>query len=246
MIGPILRLGQVSSTQDALRSLLERGEATGATEGTVIVAETQEAGRGRRGRRWRSPRGGLYVSILLHSDPLLSLMAGLAVARALRDEGIDARLKWPNDVLVGEKKIAGILVEAVRGWALVGIGVNVSEVPLPTATSAEAETGREVSLEVLLERILRHLGQARERVLPAYRELCSTIGRRVLVESGVGPTRRRLTGLARGVDPLGRLLVEAEEGLEAVAAGSCRHLPVDAEEGPRYRGGEGREDDGDR
>ena len=243
MIGPILRYGRVSSTQDVLLSLLEAGQVS---LGTVVMAEEQEAGRGRHGRRWRSPRGGLYVSILLRSNPLLSLLAGLVVARALRDEGIDARLKWPNDVVVGEKKIAGILVEAAGGWARVGIGVNVTEAPLSTATSASAEAGREISREALLEGILRHLDQGAERVVPAYRELCSTIGRRVAVVTGAGRSRRRVTGWVRGVDPLGRLLVEAEGEIEAVAAGSCRHLPVDAEEGPRYRGGEGREDDGDR
>jgi len=243
VIGPVLRYGRVSSTQDVLLSLLEAGEVS---LGAVVVAEEQEAGRGRRGRRWRSPPGGLYVSILMLSDPLCSLLAGLAVARALRDEGIDARLKWPNDVLIGEKKIGGILVEAARGWARVGIGVNVTTTPLSTATSASAEAGREISREALLERTLRYLDRGEEGVVPSYRELCTTIGRRVLVESGAGPTRRRLTGLARGVDPLGRLLVEAEAGVVAISAGTCHHLSLDEQGVADYGRGDRRKEEGGR
>jgi len=97
----------VSSTQSVAKKLL----SPGISVGTVVVADKQEQGRGRLDRTWLSPAGGLYASIILQADPLISLRAGIAVAKGLRELGIKAELRWPNDVMVEGKKIGGILVE---------------------------------------------------------------------------------------------------------------------------------------
>src|SRR5207248_2338013 len=138
---------------------LKEAARQGAPEGTVVVAERQTGGRGRLGRAWESPAGNLFLSLLLRPTPdlrvsLIPLAAGLAVADAMEAEGATCRLKWPNDVLAGGKKLAGILSEATSSAAgvdgvVVGIGANVGLDPkaLPedvreAATSLAAETGR--------------------------------------------------------------------------------------------------------
>ena len=131
---PLIELDEATSTNDVLRKLAEQG----AAEGTAVVALTQTHGRGRQHRPWHSPPGlGLYLSVLLRppwpasESGALALLAGVAVAAALKQLGVPGvALKWPNDVLVGGKKICGVLVEPVlKGdhieFAVVGIGVNV-------------------------------------------------------------------------------------------------------------------------
>lgn len=125
------RLTQVSSTLDVVHEYAARG----APHGTVVVAEEQLAGRGARGRSWHSPAGGLWYSILLRdaaADEALSLRVGLAVARAIEAVVPEARIaiKWPNDLMLGERKVGGVLCEArwqgaMLGWIAVGLGLNV-------------------------------------------------------------------------------------------------------------------------
>ncbi len=160
--GEILRYDAVESTNDAAKELL--GDR--AREGTVLVAERQLAGRGRHGRAWFSPPGGLYCSIVLKPDPghvqLLNLVSGMPVVKALRHWSVLATLKWPNDVVFRTKKIGGVLCEGVHRrdefYVVAGIGVNTNvaidrlpEAVRTTATSVLAETGIEVSNEELLE-----------------------------------------------------------------------------------------------
>ncbi|MGL5810737.1 MAG: biotin--[acetyl-CoA-carboxylase] ligase [Nocardioides sp.] len=201
-----------------------RGGA-GAAEGLVIAADYQSAGRGRLARRWEAPpRSALTFSVLLRPSftadhwPWLSLLAGWAVASVLRAHGLDAGLKWPNDVLVGDHKVAGILVERIETEhagpaAVVGIGLNVTptaaELPVPTAASVSMY-GCEVSREELLGEILSAL--AREyaewsvsRLRAAYLPLCVTIGREIRAEL---PGGSALTGRATGIDGRGRLTLE--------------------------------------
>ncbi|HIH71231.1 MAG TPA: biotin--[acetyl-CoA-carboxylase] ligase, partial [Methanothermobacter thermautotrophicus] len=104
---------------DSTNNVAKRMAEDGATEGTVVIAKTQSRGRGRRGKPWISPQGGIWMSIILRPEvhpsraPLLTLVAGVAVARTLRDEcGLDVGIKWPNDILIGDKKVCGILTEA--------------------------------------------------------------------------------------------------------------------------------------
>jgi len=210
----------VSSTQGIARQLLDRG----AKIGTVVLADEQDSGRGRWGRRWVSPSGGLYASVLLPADALLPLRLGIAVALALEKLDIPAALKWPNDVLVGERKIAGLLIDVVAGVAIAGMGVNLSAVAVVGATSVGEETSHAVTRDELLDLILTSLPwDAAERVLDRYAARCATIGRIVRVERGRG-SGKAVVGRAYGVDRSGRLLVDVDGSLHAVACGDCTHL----------------------
>jgi biotin-[acetyl-CoA-carboxylase] ligase BirA-like protein len=224
--------------------------AEGAAPGLVLVAEAQTAGRGRMGRAWSAPpRSGLFFSVLLPPEAdatrlgWLPLVAGVAVVSALREyaevEGVsrgrmgDAALKWPNDVLIGERKLAGILAQRVETGVVVGVGLNVSlrtgELPVPTATSLAIEDAP-ADRDPLLRAILRSLadryaefgaegGAAALRT--AYRTLCGTIGRQVRVELPDGSV---LTGEARDVDETGRLVVNAANKEHLLSAGDVVHV----------------------
>jgi BirA family biotin operon repressor/biotin-[acetyl-CoA-carboxylase] ligase len=221
----ILWREKVSSTNDDLRELAEKGMAGGL----VLIAEEQTAGRGRRGADWFSPRGeSLAFSVLLRPVAAkrfwsrLSLAAGLAVAEELEKFVPLAEIKWPNDVLIGGKKIAGILVEAGADFVIVGIGINVNTDTFPealAATSLKVECGRPVPREeVLLEvvsRLARHAGKIENdfgAVLGGIRERCALTGRRVAFTSlGV-----RREGLAKGIGDGGELLVAIDGRVEAL------------------------------
>ena len=233
-----------SSTNDLVRRRAEAGEA----EGLVVVAERQTAGRGRLGRRWETPPGaGLTFSVLLRPRtapdrwPWLGLLTGYAVRRALADQADRVALKWPNDVLVGDRKVAGILLERLtaQAAAVVGVGINVStteaELPVPTATSLALATGRTPDRTDLLAAVLSRLAEeyaawqrpGGERALrAAYLAACGTVGRTVRVDLPTGPP---LTGRATGVDEQGRLLVATDSGEHAVGAGDVVHVRTPGE-----------------
>ena len=227
----------------------------GAPEGVVLAAEEQIAGRGRMGRTWVAPpRAALTFSLLLRPDAVpparrgwLPLLTGVAVAEAVTaTAGIETRLKWPNDVLAGPAKLAGILAESVGDAIVVGVGLNVdtepAELPPPGPTPSAAlpatslraagapATEREPLLLAILagfERWYQAWRQAagdpdRSGLRPAYTTWSATIGRRVRAEL---PGGQLLSGLAVGVDSGGRLLVRASPGAEVpVAAGDVVHL----------------------
>lgn len=209
----------------------------GAAAGLVVVADHQTAGRGRLGRTWVAPPGAsLLVSVLLRPPIVLDarhvlvMAAGLAMAEAVEiTTGVVAGLKWPNDLLVADRKLGGILAEASGDALVVGIGVNLdwSEVPEDLAliaTACNLEGGRPVTraevLDAFLDRYtirLLDLDAARA----AYEARLLTLGRRVRLEQSDGA----LTGVARGVDELGRLLLERDDGtVTAVAVGDVVHL----------------------
>lgn len=220
--------GHVSSTQEIARELL----ASGGGEGTVVVADEQGCGHGRRGRTWVSPPGGLYASLILTLDSLLPLRVGIAVAEALRESGIKATVKWPNDVLVEERKIAGILIESVGDCAIVGIGVNLTASPVAAATCVVRETVTPPARDDLLEMILRHLSPSpTEGILKRYCALSATIGRPVRVETGTSSKQGTIIGRAVGIDSTGCLLVEAAGTLHVITSGDCVHLRVASPEG---------------
>lgn len=233
----------------------------GAADGTCLVAEHQSAGRGRLDRSWETPRGtSLALSLVVRPDlppaswPWLPLLAGGAVAGALTGEGFEAGVKWPNDVLLGDRKVAGILVERVEtsggAAAVVGIGINVAmtaaELPVPTATSLELERGGPVDRTGLLLEVLTALRgtydewspvlgrdpRGAERLAAAYGASCVTVGREVRVDL---PDGGELLGLAVGIDTGGRLEVRTDDGRRvAVAAGDVVHVrprPAGAEAG---------------
>jgi BirA family biotin operon repressor/biotin-[acetyl-CoA-carboxylase] ligase len=214
----------------------------GAAEGLVLVAESQSAGRGRLGRSWTSPpRAGLATSILLRPSGVpvkrfgwLPLLAGVALAEAVRRVGqVDAVLKWPNDLLIGDRKCAGILCEVHDGAAVVGFGLNTTlradELPVPTATSLALAGAACSDREPLLRAVLRAIddwygrwcdaaGDAETSGLrAAYLFHCATPGRRVRVEL---PGGQAVEGAATDVDPDGRLIVDGRP----YQAGDVVHL----------------------
>ena len=206
---PRLHLREIGSTSDRARELA----AAGAPHGTLVTTDHQVAGRGRQGRTWTTPpRRALTMSLVLREVPaLLTLAAGVAVAEAA---GPQAAIKWPNDVLVAGRKVAGILAEGrpAEGWAVLGIGVNVAlrEEDLPPELRPRAGTlGRpEEDVEAVLEDVLRRLdtrlAQPAEAVLAAWRARDALAGRPVSWAGG--------SGTARGVDDAGRLLVRLARG----------------------------------
>ena len=188
---------------------------SGAPDGVVVGADHQTAGRGRRGRTWDAPSGAsLRVSVLLRPAPaLVTLAAGLAAAGACEAVApVTVGLKWPNDLLVGDAKVGGILTQAVAGAAVVGLGVNLAWAP-PGA----ARLGAGVDRQALLDAYLAGL-DAPGDVLARYRERCTTLGRRVRVELPDGA----FEGEATDVDEAGRLVVEGRP----IAAGDVVHLSV--------------------
>ncbi|MEE6210026.1 biotin--[acetyl-CoA-carboxylase] ligase [Salarchaeum sp. III] len=238
----------VESTNDRARAL-----ATDGREDVVVLADRQVGGRGRRDRAWDSPSGGIWMSVVLRPDipparaPLLTLAMAVAVTDAAREHGVDATIKWPNDVLVSEVnegtpdassggalvsdgKLSGILTEmegeAGRvSWVVVGVGVNANVDPADLyedATSLRNEAGP-VERRAFVQRVLERFDDLRgdlERVLPAWRERTSTLGRRVRVHLPDGD----LVGEAVDVTETGALVVDTGEERRVVHAGDCEHL----------------------
>ncbi len=219
-MGKIVHLQRTQSTQHDARRLLERGEVG---LGDAVIADEQTAGRGRFGRSWVSPRGGLYATIITPSDPLISLKAGLALSRVLNSAGVAAVLKWPNDVLVGSRKLAGILVEAIDECCLVGVGINVASSPIEAATHMAAH-GLDVQRDALAKQLIRELmiEASGELDLDAYRSCCLTLGQVVRIENA--GARLPIEGIATDIDSCGRLVVATREGHEVISSGECVHL----------------------
>ena len=199
--------------------------AAGAPHGTVVTASEQTAGRGRQGRTWSAAPGrALLCSIVVRDPgPLLPLVAALAVADVA---GEDARIKWPNDVLLEGRKVAGILVEGrpQEGWAVLGIGINVAvrleDLP-PELRDTAATLGREPDdVEAVLAQLLaalgRHLEASDEEVLARYRELDALAGREIGWASG--------SGVAAGIADDGGLLVRGPDGEMVTLAAGEVHL----------------------
>ncbi len=198
----------------------------GGRDGRVVVADHQSAGRGRAGRSWSDVPGRMLMfsallrRVAIEQAPLLSLGAGLAVARAIGD---DAALKWPNDVRIAGKKVCGVLGEAVAGAIVIGIGVNVAHAvgelpPDLEATSVAISRGDAPRRDVLCVSILRELDAiaGTEDWLDEYRERCETVGTRVRVDLGDGS----LEGIADRVDDDGALVVDGKK----VIAGDVVHV----------------------
>lgn len=241
----------VDSTNRAAGELARRG----AVEGAVVVADAQSAGRGRMGRRWESPAGeNLYFSVLLTPNveparvPQLALVAAVAAHEGLAAccPGLDARIKWPNDILIGGRKVAGILCEASLEAdrvhrVILGIGINVNgrSVPKPlraTATTLRIAGGCEVSRPALLAAVLNSLelrygGWLRDGnlagLLACFERHSALNGRPVTAENLSGTVR----GTVRGITPTGELVLETAGGeLVHLLAGDVHLLPPGREE----------------
>jgi BirA family transcriptional regulator, biotin operon repressor / biotin---[acetyl-CoA-carboxylase] ligase len=220
----------------------------GAPHGTLVTADEQTAGRGRHGRRWQSPPGtALLATVVVRPlsgrDSLLPLAAAVAVSEACEAYAGEAcAIKWPNDVLIGGKKLAGVLIEGrpQDGWALIGIGVNVTttaqELPPELRDSAtslalaaprrSAELSPAGLLPGLLDRLAARLDGSPEQVLSAWRERDALAGRVVAWDGG--------EGTAAGIDDRGSLLVETPSGPAVLDSGEV-HLRVGAPGGSSSR-----------
>jgi BirA family biotin operon repressor/biotin-[acetyl-CoA-carboxylase] ligase len=236
--GPIVHLDVTGSTNDRARELALEG----APAGTVVVAEQQTAGRGRQGRSWSAPRGtALTLSALLRPKPadlpLLPLACAVAVCETCEAVSpVGCQIKWPNDVLIDGRKVAGILIESRPGdgWAVVGIGLNVdiSEDELDPelrdrATSlliaGGAPVGRDGALAELLERLAAWTGAPASepgRLLGAYRERDALRGRAINWQSTDGVRR----GTAAGIDDSGNLVAFGDDGTQYVLDAGEVHL----------------------
>jgi BirA family biotin operon repressor/biotin-[acetyl-CoA-carboxylase] ligase len=217
---PRLHLRRTDSTNTRARELA----AAGAPHGMLVTAAEQTAGRGRQGRTWTAPAGSsLLCSVIVRDpSPLMSLRAGVATAEAV---GLESQLKWPNDVHVDGRKVAGILVEGrpQEGWGVIGVGINVAVAPedFPAELAGRAGT---LDLEpAAIEPILARLLAALERWLaaPAAEMLEAVRARDALL----GETITWAGGTARGagIDEHGRLLVDTPDGRQALNAGEV-HL----------------------
>ena len=224
---------EVVPTAGSTNAVVAARARAGEPAGLVVVAEAQTAGRGRLDRAWTSPpRAGLTLSALVRPDlppvrwPWLPLLTGLAVAEALRAQaGVEAVLKWPNDVLVDGRKLCGVLAEVPEtGAAVLGIGLNVTtraeELPHAAATSLLLEGATTTDRDTLLRAVLRSLTDVLADVdasRAAYRERCSTLGQSVRVHL---PGDVTTDGTAEAVDDDGRLVVSGT----AYGAGDVVHL----------------------
>jgi BirA family biotin operon repressor/biotin-[acetyl-CoA-carboxylase] ligase len=228
----IIRLEEVDSTNRYAKEIAPK-----VPEGAVVIARRQSSGRGRLDRRWESPEGGLWLSVILKPgkpDPRLVFIGGLAVVDTLSDFGIQGGIKWPNDVWVNGKKISGILTEGKGDeYVILGIGLNVNNsLPLElggSATSMMMEIGRPVPLERVLDKLLFHLDiwykVYRERpdlLMARLREKTFILGRTVKVTDGGA------TMIGRALDVLddGSLLLEVGGELKRIIYGDVSLRPV--------------------
>jgi BirA family transcriptional regulator, biotin operon repressor / biotin---[acetyl-CoA-carboxylase] ligase len=243
-------LGQVIHAADVLVSTNDRAKALaeeGAGHGEVVIAETQTGGRGRRGRTWVSPPGlNLYLSVILRPElppgraPELTLVAAVAVCDALRHAGVEAGIKWPNDLMASGRKIAGVLTELAAdvervSWVVIGVGVNVNapaeafpEELRETATSVRLERGGPAPRALFAAALLtslegwvdRHADEGFAPVREAWRERSVTLGQDVRVRA----EGRELVGRAEDIDAGGALLVRTASGVERVLVGDVETL----------------------
>lgn len=234
----IICLDSIDSTNEQAKRMAEEG----APHGLIVVAEEQTAGRGRRGRNWASPAGkNLYFSLLLRPDfaPSQASMLTLVMALAVRDAMEEcyqagAGIKWPNDIVLNGKKVTGILTEMrlqgeTIGHVVIGVGINVKKQTfaeeLTHASSLEEELSCEVSRELLFARIMEHFERDYERfcetldlsgLTEAYNACLVNCKRQVRVLDPAG----EFTGLAKGINEKGELLVQTPDGkVHAIYAG---------------------------
>jgi BirA family biotin operon repressor/biotin-[acetyl-CoA-carboxylase] ligase len=224
---------EVNSTNVVARRLVHQD----TTNGTVVISGIQTAGRGRLGREWKSPSGGIWLSIILYPPheakgdvSLITIAAAVAVARTIEKSlGFDAEIKWPNDILVEGAKVCGILCELLSGpsgWAIIaGIGFNLNIEPedLPRteryrAGSLKALMGKEISEERFLIAFFRNFNDSyseflrgdpgRKRLIDRWRKHAEMLGQRITLQIG----EEQLEGIAKDIDDRGYLVVETLDG----------------------------------
>lgn len=230
----MIRLATTASTMRDAAALA----ASGCAHGAAVIAEEQTAGIGRHGHSWHSePGAGLYLSVVLRlpeTSPILTLALGLAAVDAIRNvAGVVCDLRWPNDVLAGGRKVAGIIVQMADSAAIAGIGINVNHARFPPeledlATSLRIQAGRAIDKELLLESLLASIDDCCEilrsggnaALLKMFSTASSYVsGKRVKVDLG----DRTIEGVTVGLDDAGFLLVKRADGvIETILAGGVR------------------------
>lgn len=221
----IIKLDTVESTNEYAKKIASKSENF-----TIILAKKQRSGRGRLNRKWESPEGGLWVSVILKPEffsSLLSLDMGLAVLETLKNFGIDSKLKWPNDLLVSEKKICGILLEKISENVIIGIGlnVNISKMNTENWTSMSVETKKRFNLEEVLDVLINNmryyysLYEKREfsKIIEEWKQNSCTLGKNVIVET----IPETLSGKAIDIDENGFLILDNGKKINA---GDVVHL----------------------
>ena len=199
--------------------------------GTIVLADEQLAGQGRHGHTWHSePNTGIYCSLVLPPSPVLTLALGLATVEAVAQAtGIQCDLRWPNDLMLDNRKAAGILVQLVNGQAIAGIGINVNQTEFPgdidhLATSLRLHAGRELAREDILFALIPAVdslvAEDSETILRLFTHASSYVaGRRVTVDQPEGA----ITGTTAGLDPAGFLIVRQDDGTTTkILAGGVR------------------------
>jgi len=232
---------EVESTNSIAKFLAENG----SPEGTIILAETQTKGRGRSGKKWESPTGGIWLSIILKDNiepskaSIITLATGVAVAKILRKMNIDAKIKWPNDILINNKKVCGILTEANAKsnavyYVIVGVGID-TKIDIGTladdiqekTTSLNKETSEEIKEPSIVANFLNEFEEIYnlfkdekfDEILYDWKQMNQTIGSYVEVKQPFGEVYR---GRAVGIDNQGVLILELENGeLKEIISGEC-------------------------
>ncbi len=237
----------IASTNQEARTLAEADEP----EGTLVISETQGSGRGRRGRAWVSPKGGLWLTLILRPGipsnyaPIITLLTGVVVAKTIRETTkLDANVKWPNDVRINGKKVCGILTEistepVIIRYILLGLGINVNiaKIKFPSelqnsVTSLQEELKHEVDRINFLQQLLLEFEKEYlmfsktpemriTKILKNWRQYSDTLGQNVKIETISG----EITGLAADISNDGALIVVTEQGEEhKIVAGDCIYL----------------------
>jgi len=225
------RLTEIDSTNEYVKQIMKR-----APEGTVVLADVQTAGKGRKGRNWYSPEGGLWMSVLLnHSDDcMIPVTGGVAVCEAFEPYDVALDIKWPNDILLNRKKVAGILTEIVDKKAILGIGINLNVQQFPDdlevkASSILIETKKHLSIHDIYHHLCRSIERNYqllkeeniEELLTKWRNYSIMPGRDVRIEL----PDRVVVGKVLDIDRQGALIVmRADYGVEHIIAGDCRLL----------------------
>ncbi len=204
----VVEFESLTSTQDMAKNIRRAN--------TVIVAKEQKNGRGRRGRTWESPFGGLWFTVILdNSCELVTLAAGVAVVKALERMGVQAGIKWPNDIIYGEKKLGGIIAESSGGLVYLGIGINLNnDIPESIRDIAVSVKDKNIVLEELLACILKELdslvtgdSDRKFEILKQWKKYQIVFGRKVCVIDG-----ELICGVVRDINSDGSLMVEVKGG----------------------------------
>jgi BirA family biotin operon repressor/biotin-[acetyl-CoA-carboxylase] ligase len=228
IINKILHFPSLTSTNDYAKSVLST-----LHEGTVIIADRQIAGKGRYHRCWYSPHGGLWFSVILKpkNQSIVPLLIGVVLCDVLKTFAVEPRIKWPNDILINSKKVAGVLTEIVQDTIIVGIGLNVNVRTFPdnldkTATSLLLETGRKFNKEKILNSIIKEIEKKftvkqksnTQTLLDDWRRYSDTLGRYVTIQM----PQCTVEGKALSINEDGALLVKTADGsVQTIIAGDC-------------------------